>query len=474
MSEVAILKGTPYSLPAEADASLNEMRSRLQIVRINLRSALQEAQRIGLVREMERAHGYSSVFESNSIEFEGPDLAGTVETIESDAGQKVLRDLNVNLLPELLRQDRRAFAAIGLETARVLALRYIGGDVRGLCQTDVRSLHAVVMAGVWFAGQYRQFDAAISGSDHAPFPTYDVAFAMSELTDWSQNPVDRDLAVLRAAVGHAWFTHVHPFQDGNGRVGRLLANVLLGQDGLPPAIVKAKAQRSQYIAALAHSDEGGDIMPLAGLFLKTIERYVSELQRPKAFKNLFDQLVANRGGSYFDWYRNSLSDFMDRLSSELELSGLRLTALDELSQEVFAGLRRGQSQNVLTALVRDGDGQELVLYQRPPSAAARNRFKADERVPSVAFALPNEQWKLEPYRRTKRADLEGLVEFWVQPDRPTRIFIDDEKGVGPSTVAAGASRLADQIRRGFARRFETPRNYFPSTRWLPKIHGGPG
>ncbi|GAA3560735.1 Fic family protein [Kribbella ginsengisoli] len=473
MAEVAILKGTPYSLPSEASGSLDELRSRLHIVRTDLQKALESARRMGLVREMDRAHGYSSVFESNSIEFEGPDLAGTVEVIESDTGQRVLRDLNINLLPEVLQKDRRAFAAIGLETARVLALRYIGGDVRGLCQSDVRSLHGVLMAGEWFAGRYRQFDAAISGSDHAPYPTYEIPFAMAELCDWSQGPVEGDLAVLRAAVGHAWFTHVHPFQDGNGRVGRLIANVLLGQDGLPPAIVKARSQRSRYIAALAHSDEGGDIMPLVGLFLKTIERYVSELQRPKAFKRLFDQLVARRGSSYFDWYRNSLSDFMSRLSSELELFGLRLTLLDELSQEVFADLRGGQRQTVMTALITDGDGQDLVLYQRPPSTAARNRFSADERVPTVAFALPNEQWKLEPYRRTKRADLDGLADFWVQPDQPTSVFIDG-RAVRSHSVADGASLLAEQIRRGFARRFELPPRYFDSARWLPKIHGGPG
>ncbi|WP_344109761.1 Fic family protein [Kribbella alba] len=157
------------------------------------------------------------MFESNSIEFEGPDLAGTVEAIESDTGQKVLRDLNVHLLPEVLRRDERAFAAIGLETARVLALRYIGGGMRGLSHSDVRSLHSVVMSGSWFAGQYRSFDARISGADHVPFPTYEIAFAMSELADWSQQTVDDDFAVLRAAIGHAWFTHVHPFQGGNGR-----------------------------------------------------------------------------------------------------------------------------------------------------------------------------------------------------------------------------------------------------------------
>ncbi|WP_157953277.1 hypothetical protein [Nocardioides allogilvus] len=136
MDSAKVLDGTPYSLPPEADEALAEMRTRLRRARTRLGEALKEAERIGLVREMDRAHAYWSVFESNSIEFEGPDLTGTVQAIESTAGQDVICDLNVTLLPELLRQDKRAFAAVGLETARVLALRYIGDGNMGLTQSE--------------------------------------------------------------------------------------------------------------------------------------------------------------------------------------------------------------------------------------------------------------------------------------------------------------------------------------------------
>jgi Fic family protein len=469
------LDGTPYSLPPEADEAIAEMRTRLRRARSGLRGALREAERIGLVREMDRAHAYWSVFESNSIEFEGPDLSGTVEAIESASGQDVIRDLNVTLLPELLRQDKRAFAAIGLETARVLALRYIGGENMGVTQSDVRSLHAVVMAGSWFAGDYRKFDARIAEADHIPFPTYEIDFAMQQFADWSRCGVAEDDAILRSAVGHAWFTHVHPFQDGNGRVGRLLANVMLGQDGLPPAIVKAKSQRSRYIAALAHSDEGGDIMPLTGLFLETVERYVAELQQPQTFKRLFDQLVTRRGDNYFEWYRNCMTEFMNRFRAELDLLGLRLWPLDEMTSDVFAQLRQGRRQNVIASVVvNDARKQEMALYYRVPSEQARQRFQLDELVPSLAFALPNQPYQLSTYRRTSRADLEGLSELWVQPDKPTRVFLSDASGLRVLGVNEAASVVADRLSAGFTRHFKTPDNYFGSARWLPKIHGGPG
>jgi len=480
MSELLVLKDSPYSLPDEAESSIFEMRSRLRRARVGLQDAVEQARRLGLIREIERAHAYWAVFESNRIEFEGPDLAGTVEAIESARGQDVLRELNINLLPDVLKQDRRAFAAIGLETARLLAGRYIGDGSRGFAQIDIRSLHSVLMAGSWFAGAYRSFDAGIADSEHRPFPTYQIDSAMADLADWSQRNHHHEDAVLRAAIGHAWFTHVHPFQDGNGRVARLLTNVLLGQDGLPPAIVKASSQRSQYIAALAHSDEGGDIMPLTGLFLDTVERYVDELKRPRTFRRLFAELVARRGDNYFAWYQDCVTDFMTRLQGELSLYGLNLEPLDALTPEVFDQMRKSapnlarDGTSVLTALVRDQTGQEIALYQRVPPLEARNRFRPDERVPGIAFALPNDPFSLSPYRRTTRADLEGLSEIWVQPDRTVQVYVDDAGGVTAFGVAGAAARVAGRLRVAFARRFRTPSNYFGSARWLPKINGGPG
>jgi hypothetical protein len=250
---------------------------------------------------------------------------------------------------------------------------------------------------------------------------------------------------------------------------------MLGQDGLPPAIVKAKSQRSRYIAALAHSDEGGDIMPLVGLFLETVERYVGDLKQPRTFKRLFDQLIARRGDNYFDWYRSCVDEFMTRFRTELELLDLRLWPLDEMTPEVFANLRAGRSQTVLASVVVDDvRKQEMALYHRRPALSARNRFGAEELVPSIAFALPNQPWQLSPYARTSRADLEGLSEFWIQPDRPTTVFLNDAAGTRTLSVDAAASQIADRLRSGFARNWRTTDTYFGSARWLPRLNGGPG
>jgi len=109
-----------------------------------------------------------------------------------------------------------------------------------------------------------------------------------------------------------------------------------------------------------------------------------------------------------------------------------------------------------------------------PSPLAAQSLQPDELVPSLAFALPNQSYRLSAYRRTPIGDLEGLSELWVQPDRPTRVFLNDATGARALFVNEAASVVADRLRAGFVRHFKTPDNYFGSARWLPRIHCGPG
>ena len=65
---------------------------------------------------------------------------------------------------------------------------------------------------------------------------------------------------------HHGFEALHPFTDGNGRVGRLLLNLMLMQDGYPPALI-LREWRTRYIMALqaAHRGEYSELVNLVGL-----------------------------------------------------------------------------------------------------------------------------------------------------------------------------------------------------------------
>ena len=61
--------------------------------------------------------------------------------------------------------------------------------------------------------------------------------------------------VIISAIFHHKFTVIHPFDDGNGRIARLLMNLILMQYHLPPAIIK-KEDRGNYYLALSQADVG--------------------------------------------------------------------------------------------------------------------------------------------------------------------------------------------------------------------------
>ena len=61
--------------------------------------------------------------------------------------------------------------------------------------------------------------------------------------------------VILAAIFHHRFAEIHPFDDGNGRLARLLMNLILMQNNFPPAIIKTK-DRNNYYLALSQADIG--------------------------------------------------------------------------------------------------------------------------------------------------------------------------------------------------------------------------
>lgn len=85
----------------------------------------------------------------------------------------------------------------------------------------------------------------------------DTPILMTELIDWfRQEEEKKDLhPVQLAALLHYKFVRIHPFDDGNGRISRLLMNYVLFKNNLPPIIIKTELKR-EYLAALNRADTG--------------------------------------------------------------------------------------------------------------------------------------------------------------------------------------------------------------------------
>lgn len=85
-------------------------------------------------------------------------------------------------------------------------------------------------------------------------------------------------SVLKAGIAHFWFVTIHPFEDGNGRVGRAIADLLLARsDGMAERFYSLSSQieseRKEYYEKLEASQRGGlDITLWLGWFLECFER----------------------------------------------------------------------------------------------------------------------------------------------------------------------------------------------------------
>ena len=88
-------------------------------------------------------------------------------------------------------------------------------------------------------------------------------------------------SVERLARVHLEFEHIHPFVDGNGRIGRIVLNYLLYQLGFPPIIVRTKG-KEKYYAMLREYDTAGKVKPFAQhlslLMLESMHRRIAYLK----------------------------------------------------------------------------------------------------------------------------------------------------------------------------------------------------
>jgi Fic family protein len=103
----------------------------------------------------------------------------------------------------------------------------------------------------------------------------------ADLSDWSASTRETNgrHPIVHSAVHHAWLERIHPFVDGNGRVGRLVLNFMLIQTGYPPAVIPA-TQRNRYLDALQAADRDNPNQ-LADVIARAVSNTLSRFLIPK-------------------------------------------------------------------------------------------------------------------------------------------------------------------------------------------------
>lgn len=198
-----------------------------------------------------------------------------------------------------------------LEVANVLSsLRWIRSrrSPRRLSMKVLRGLHARVLKGLsGDAGKLRTQPSAIFNSaGHAvrlnPSPQ-NVKELLSEWLAWVKELVKSEPIPVAAALAHLGFEKIHPFVDGNGRVGRLVSQFILdrgdyGFKGLISFEEYLSKYRQEYYDLLAL--DKSDATDFVTFFLEAVaesgEKVVRRLKRKKksALQSIEDSLLPRR------------------------------------------------------------------------------------------------------------------------------------------------------------------------------------
>lgn len=110
-------------------------------------------------------------------------------------------------------------------------------------------------------------------------PAERVAAEMEAFLDWFNAPADID-PVLKAAQAHLWFVTIHPFDDGNGRIARAIADLALTRsEGSPQRFysmsAQIRAERNDYYAILEATQKGDqDVTEWMTWFLSCFQRAI--------------------------------------------------------------------------------------------------------------------------------------------------------------------------------------------------------
>lgn len=152
-------------------------------------------------------------------------------------------------------------------------------------EKDLLRAHNIMMADlVDHNGKYRTDGVGIfdgSGVVHIAPPAEKVPFLMADLFDWLKNAGDHPL--IKSCVFHYEFEFIHPFQDGNGRMGRLWQTAIL-KEWKPifawlPVETIIKENQAEYYKALSTSDTNADstafIEFMLDVILKEVEKNVA-------------------------------------------------------------------------------------------------------------------------------------------------------------------------------------------------------
>ena len=167
-------------------------------------------------------------------------------------------------------------------------LRFRKGFKGDISKKFILKLHELIMKDIdlYTLGTFRRIEVAILGSETNPVPAIFVEEEMDKLLNWFQKNKDKMHPVELATEFHVRFETIHPFTDGNGRVGREIFNLMITRPGFPTFNFDVKF-RDAYLDGLEVAQKGD----LSQIAIYVMDRFIEQMLqrlRNNPLKDVFD------------------------------------------------------------------------------------------------------------------------------------------------------------------------------------------
>ncbi len=197
-----------------------------------------------------------STYHSNAIEGSTLTYAETYAIIYNDNNFKINN-----------KEPREIYEAINHKKA----LLYVFDNINNpLSESLIKNINKIINQDIKYIEGYRKINVIIKGSEHIPPKSSLVANMMFYFVYNYNNEVVDDL-FEKIAKYHIEFEKIHPFEDGNGRTGRLLINYELLKNNVAPVVIET-SDRVKYFELLRKEDIKGLSEFLKELSSKELER----------------------------------------------------------------------------------------------------------------------------------------------------------------------------------------------------------
>jgi Fic family protein len=213
-----------------------------RVKELRRRACRQAVGKDALLKLLDETEVAEQVYNSNAIEN---------STLSLDETEKIL--LQVDL--DRYISERELFEAKNL--ARVVSYIDVRAGERALDSELLLLLHEMLLANIRdeIAGRFRKAGEWVRVGNHIALAPEQVEAALAQMfVEYNSDPDEH--IIRRIARLHLTFERIHPFVDGNGRIGRVMNNYLLIREGYVPINIKF-VDRTRYYDAFEEFNAGG-------------------------------------------------------------------------------------------------------------------------------------------------------------------------------------------------------------------------